>query len=148
MGKAKDNQPMGATSSKQSDKERFQAPPRALQCPELVHPPLEAPGVGMGDHTQGPPRGDEGPRYAENPAPQRAGRGFNGQTVGTNGPRASYNGSERKLTVICLLPSARTEVLLSCPDQLNTSLISGHLEYKTKHTYGWGKFALTNKGQN
>lgn len=37
-----------------------------------------------------------------------------------------------------------TEVLVSCPDQLRTPLISGHLEWKTKHTYemGWGRVCV------
>lgn len=52
--------------------------------------------------------------------------------------------AQRKLTVICLLLSAKNEVLFSCLDQLNTSLISGHLEQKTKQTH-MGKVLFTQR---
>lgn len=94
------------------------SPPRAPQRPMLVNIPLEAREVGC---THRPHRGDESPWYAAFLEPQMTGRGFNGQTVRTNGSRASckVNSTEK---VNGHLPTSvnQKRSSLSCPDQLIT----------------------------
>ena len=102
----KHNQPIGSMSLQQSDKQWFQEPSRVFQRPVLVHTPTGC--WRRRSHTSR----DKGPRCAEIPAPQGMRRGLNGQTVRTNGPRAScrLNSTEK---VNGHLPTS-----ISCPEQL------------------------------
>lgn len=141
--KLKNNQPIDAMSSKQRDNKQSQAQ-QAAPCPMLVNITLGAWVVGC---THRPLRGEEIPWSAEILDPQMMGRGFNGQTVRTNGPRASckVNGTEK---VNGHLPTSvnQKKQFSQLPWPINTTLIRGHLDQKTKRQMG--KVLFTHDDEN